>query len=407
MALSSNYPKTILIIPAGSFQLPAIQTAQAMGLRVIALDGNPHAPGLKAADFGHAVEPRHVSEALACVARYAVDGVVSVASDPCVVAAADMAATLGTPGLSPESARRARNKLLSRIYLQERLPLYLPAFHPVSGVESLRQAARKIGFPFVLKPVESNGSKGVVIVDEDAELDMVFNYVSRFVQPVYCGDTPPMIAEEFLDGPEVSVEGLVIGNVPHVAAITDKRTTPPPFCVEIGHVIPSRLSEHMQEELRLAVLRIAAALGISNCGIHAELRLTQDGVKLVELGARLGGGCIASHLVPLATGVNMLEAVIAIALGNTPIITPQHSRAAAIRFLTPGPGQVIAIDGIEQARAVSGVEEVQCSLRVGDTITSFEHSDHRVGYVIASGASAEDAEIRAQQAVDCIHIDCR
>ena len=133
------------------------------------------------------------------------------------------------------------------------------------------------------------------------------------------------------------------------------------------------------------------AVGIDNGPAHVEIMLTEDGPKMVELGARMGGDCITSHLVPLSTGIDMVKAAIDISLGLTPDITPKWEKGSAIRFFDAPAGVITAIKGRKEAGQVCGVRELSFTKSVGDTVTAIGSSTDRAGFVIAQAASAEDA----------------
>lgn len=390
--------KRLLIMPAGVFQVPAILEAQAMGLSVVAVDRNPKAPGLSRADIAEAVDPLDVNALTDLARAHQVAGVLSIAHDPSSVPAAEVATRLGLRGLPPAIAWLCRNKRLTRQRLSETLPRYSPSWCLLRSREDLPEVPRKLTFPLVLKPTDASGSKGVIVVDSPEDLDSGYAYALRYsVEGI-------LLAEELLRGREVSMETLTFGGQTCVAAITDKQTTAPPFCAEIGHAVPSTLPEAAQQALTEAMEQIAQAFELHECPGHAEWYLTEHGPKLVELAARLGGGCITSHLVPLATGINMIRAAIKIALGEPPDITPTRRRGASIRFLAPPAGVVHTVEGVRTAMEQPGVVEVTCPLKPGDCVRNIENSDQRTGYVIAEGASAPEAARNAEQALALIHV---
>jgi biotin carboxylase len=388
----------LLILPAGQFQVPAIREAQEMGLKVVAMDGNPSAPGLAQADFAETVNPMEAGRAVEVARRYGVRGVATVASDPGLIPCSEVCAALGLPGLGPEKARLMRNKLRVRERLRQELPEYCPSFYEVASAADLERAAEVCGWPLVLKPLDASGSKGVVVVEGPGELEAAYRYALGFAR------TGTLLAEELLRGNEVSVEGVACGGSTHIFAITDKTTGAFPHCVEIAHAIPSQLPEETQGALARCVERIVGALDLDNCAIHAEVYATAKGPKLVEFGARLGGGCITSHLVPLATGISANRAVIAMAMAERPDVTPTRAQGAAIRFLEAPPGRVRAVEGLSAARKMAGVVEVQCGIGVGDTVHRMENSDHRFGFVIATGRDAEEASQEARRAAEAITV---
>lgn len=388
----------ILIIPGGPFQLDLIDAAKRRGLSTVVADGNPLAPGLRLADFPEPVNPTGIAALVEVARRHRVCGVVSMASDPCVIPCAAVAEALGLPGLSRGVAERARNKHQSLERIREIAPEYCPRFAMLPSLEEAATVLDAIGFPLVLKPQASNGSKGVVIVETAADFPAAFRYATRFSGGL------PLIAEERLTGHEVSVETWSVAGEVHVIAVVDKMTTTPPYCVEVGHTTPSRLPRAHVEQLAEAARAIVRALGIENGPAHNELFMTPNGPRFVETGARLGGGCIASHLVPLSTGVDLVEASLDLALGRPVNIGPSHTRAAAIRFLRPAPGVVSRVRGLAGARTMTGIAGVACGIETGDEVLPLENSDQRMGHVIAGGNDPDEAARFADAALARIEI---
>ena len=203
-------------------------------------------------------------------------------------------------------------------------------------------------------------------------------------------------------GPEVSVEVIVYEGVPHVLQITDKLTTGAPHFVEMGHSQPSRLAAEDQEKIRDLASRAAKAVGLENGPAHVEIILTKDGPKMVEMGARMGGGCITTHLVPLSTGIDMIKATIDICMGQTPDIAQKLQKGSAIRFFNPSQGEITAIEGVEEAQKIPGVREITFTKNVGDQIVELNSGADRAGYVIAQSADpalAVNICLQAQQEI--------
>ena len=214
-----------------------------------------------------------------------------------------------------------------------------------------------------------------------------------------------LLLEEWMDGPEVSVEGVCFGGTVHVIQVTDKLLFPGPFPVEAGHSQPSQLPAKTVEQISAATKAGISALGLDNCAFHAELKITWEGPKIVEIGARLGGDRISTHLTPLSTGVNLVRAAIQIALREVPEVVPSVARGAAIRyFSTSDYGKVERVDGLEVIPHLPGFEllfagsERDGPLRPGFVIDEIRSSLDRYGHVLFSGDSAAQAIKRAEHA---------
>ena len=184
---------------------------------------------------------------------------------------------------------------------------------------------------------------------------------------------------------------MVIDGEPYVLQVTDKLTTGAPYFVEMGHSQPSMLLAEDIEKIKDLACRAVKSVGISCGPSHVEIKLTPTGPKMVELGARMGGDCITTHLVPLSTGVDMIKATIDVSLGLKPDIAPTQQKGSAIRFFDASCGIISAIEGVEEALAIDGVQEISFTKSVGDEVTEIHSSLDRCGFVIAQCDSAEEA----------------
>jgi biotin carboxylase len=390
-------PRSLLVIGAGRLQVPAYLTGRRLGLRVVGVDRDPSAPGLPHADQVHLVDTHDVDGIVEVARTEKVSGVVTLCTDLPVRAVAAASKALGLSSLSVEAARVATHKgLMREAFARARAPI--PEYRRVRTLQDATAAALEIGLPVIFKPPASSGSRGVFMVAAADQLPAAFAHASSVA-----GDDE-LLVEEFVEGPEVSVETLSFSGNHHIVAITDKRTTGDPFWVESGHVEPSRLSQADQEGIRAAALAGLQALGIDNSAGHVEIKVGRDGPRLMEIGARLGGDFITTELVPRSTGVDMVEAVIRIALGEVPDCTPRCSRGAAIRYILAGQGTVVSVAGEAEARAMPGVVRLEIDVSPGERSVAVMSSLDRPGFVIADAVDAAEAELRASNAASRVVI---
>lgn len=193
--------------------------------------------------------------------------------------------------------------------------------------------------------------------------------------------------------PEVSVEALVIEGETHIITVTDKYITQPPYFVELAHCEPSVLDEHTIEEIKAVAVRAIRAIGIENAPAHVEIKVTEEGPKIVELAARLGGDFIASRLVPLSTGIDMVGASVLLTAGGKPDLVPKRQQGAAIHFIhTEKKGILSEIVLPEGLQAQAGVEEIALYKKLGEKISGTRSGSDRLGHVITTGATAKEAK---------------
>ena len=208
-----------------------------------------------------------------------------------------------------------------------------------------------------------------------------------------------------MQGPEVSVETISYKGVCHVIQVTDKITTGSPYFVEMGHNQPSSLDLKTIEKIKKVAIDANKAIGIKDGPSHTEIKVTKDGPKIVELGARLGGDNITTHLVPYSTGVNMVEACINIALGKEIDIRKKFDKASVARYKKCDIGKIIKIEGIEDAKKIHGIKNVKIVHGVGEESREIKNSNDRVAYVIAQDDNVLKAITSCDKALELIKIE--
>lgn len=376
--------KKLLIIGASVLQLPAIKRAKEMGYYVGVIDYDPNAIGIPFADEYFNVSTIDIEGVTKTAEEFRPDGIMTLATDMPMRSIAAACEKLGLSGISFETAVKSTDKG-EMIKAFEENNVEHPWYHIISSVDELDLKLEKITYPCISKPTDNSGSRGVMLIHNERELREAVEYSSSN------GRSGSVIVEEYMQGPEVSVEIITVDGEPNVLQVTDKLTTGAPHFVEMGHSQPSRLGEENLEKIRDLAKRAVKAVGIKNGPAHVEIILTKDGPKMVELGARMGGDCITTHLVPLSTGIDMIEATIKIACGEKPNIKPKFEKASAIRFLDAPFGTITAINGVEDAEKLDGVKEISLTKHKGDKVGEIGSSTDRVGFVIAQADTAEQA----------------
>lgn len=386
--------KRLMILGASILQLPAIEKAIEMGLEVIAVDMNPKAVGFGVQGVKKEIISTIDEQAIVEAAKkHKIDGIMTLATDMPMRSVAAVAKEMNLIGIDADTAFKATNKVEMRRALQS-CGVPIPKFFKVTNEKEYIEVVKQFNVPFIVKPADSSGSRGIFEVIDITDQQLIkeaYYYCKPFSR---VGD---VIVEEYMSGPEVSVETLSIDGVCHVIQITDKITTGAPHYVEMGHSQPSRHSKEISEKITEVAKAANKALGITNGPSHTEIIVTSEGPKIVEVGARLGGDNITTHLVPLSTGVNMVECCIKIALGEKPDIKPKWNKGAAIRYFDQHKGIVKGIEGIEEAKKIIGVQQISVVHGVGEEVTEINSSASRMGFVITQDENGERA------IADCIN----
>ncbi len=390
--------KKLLVIGASVLQLPGILKAKEMGFHVGVIDYNPNAVGVPYADEYFNVSTIDIEGVVNTALSFRPDGIITLATDMPMRAVSKACKACGLPGISFDTAVKATDKA-EMIKSFEEHQVEHPWYRIIENREELLAAANTITFPCVMKPTDNAGSKGVVLCKSKEELSEEYEYSYGESR------SGRVIIEQYMKGPEFSVEIIALDGEPHVLQITEKITTGAPFFVEMGHTQPSTRPEKEKQAICDLACRAVKAIGIDNGPAHVEIILTESGPKMVELGARMGGDCITTHLVPLSTGIDMIKATIDIACGLRPDIEARFCKGAAIRYINCPNGIIKSIRGVESARTLSGVTEVTMSKKPGDRIDGIKNSNDRPGFVIAQAENAKKAGEICAEAMQKIVIE--
>jgi biotin carboxylase len=381
---SEDERKRFLVVGASILQLPAILRAKAMGFYVGVADYNPNAIGIPYADEYFNVSTIDVEGITKAAQLFHPDGMMTLATDMPMRAIAAASEACKIPGISYETAIKATDKAEMMKAFEEH-GVEHPWYYVARGKDEFDTIKQMVTFPCIIKPTDNAGSRGVVLAHDKKELEKAYEYSHSEARE------GTVIVEEYLQGPEFSIEVMVVDGEPNILQITDKLTTGAPHFVEMGHSQPSRQSEENQEKICNLAIRACKAVGIQIGPAHVELVLTKEGPKMVELGARLGGDCITTHLVPLSTGIDMVSASIDVACGRKPDIMSKFNKGSAIRYFHTSAGVLRAVDGIEEAKQIPGVQEIMIVKDMGTEIMDIGNSVDRIGFVIAQADTAEEA----------------
>jgi biotin carboxylase len=382
--------KTVLFVGAGRHQRRAIRRAKELGLRVAAIDRSADAPGLADAD---AAEIADFGDAVEAARRLNPDGVLTVASDRAVPVVAAIAEALGLPGIGSETARRATNKVSMRLALAE-AGVPQPRFAAVRTVDEARAAAEEIGLPVVLKPADSAGQRGLSLVSEVDELEA-------------------RLADALAESHSVEVNCLAVtrGEVTVLTLSDRRRAEGPGFGVCLAHVFPATIDGDAAVEAERVAAASVRAIGLTDSVAYPQLLVSADGVRLVEIAARVPAG-LMDEVARIGIGVDLVQVALLQALGERvpdELLRPHGQQPLAICFLTaaPGPlpaGVVRSVNGLDRVTAAPGVVAADWYRAPGVTIRPPRVDGDRHGYVIAVGETDGDALARADAAAALLEV---
>ena len=391
--------KRILFLGAPVFQIPVVEKARELGLHVGIVDINEAAKAFPYADEAFVCSIKDKEGVLKIAKDFKPDGVICGACDTSVPVCAYVCGQLGLVGNTEEAAYKSTNKYaMIRAFEENGVP------HPdyqFIRKEDIENTSLSMPFPVISKPVDSAGSRGIQKINNEAELRDSLRESSN------SGTSGDILVEEYIEGSEVSVEVLVIDGIPHVLQITDKITSGPPHFYETGHSQPSDLSGDCQTAIKRAAFSAVKAVGLHNTPAHVEMKISRRGVKLIELGARMGGDCISTYLINNSiVGTNMSEAAIRLSLGEKIELGAyaNSGKTVCVRFIPSTSGIVTEITGLEKASSMPGIIRTEIWCKVGEFYGKANSNSERFGFVLAEGASREETLKKCDNAIKVIEI---
>jgi biotin carboxylase len=399
--------RTLLFVGAGIHQRRAIAQARELGLRVVAVDGDESAAGLREADVAEVHDIRDVEALVELGRRQGAAGVVTISADRAVPIVAAVAEELGLPGIGNETAHVMTHKVAMRRRLAER-GVPQPRFAAVRTLHEAHAAAETVGFPAVLKPADSGGQRGIFRLESVDDLERHL-HAALAESP-----SEEAIVESYHDGLELNGLAVARGGDVRLLTLSD-RLRPDGIGFGVGwiHVYPATIYGPALEEAERVAVAAVAALGLEDGMAFPQLLVTGPAeVLVVEVAARVPGGQMAD-LARHAIGVDVVEIAILQALGDPvpdELVAPRFSQPLAVRFLTaePGPlptGRVRRIGSLDRVLAFPGVVQADLYLQEGETIRPVRLDGDRRGYVIAVADTNLEALERAEAAASLVDIE--
>ncbi len=392
--------KRILILGGGTMQVPAINLAKGMGLSVIVADGNPDVPGRKIADFFEHVDLKDSKGMIDIAVKYTseggLDGVFTAGTDFSETVAL-VARAVELPGISVEAARNASNKFRMREVLESTgipVPGYFLISRGAAPLECMENgiAGTDLTFPLVVKPVDNMGARGIRKIEFCSELKGAVEIAASYSR------TGEVIVEEYLDGPEYSLDALVYDDEISICGIADRHIYFPPYFIEMGHTIPAEGDPAVIEEVVDVFKRGIHALGISEGAAKGDIKWSGGRAYVGEIAARLSGGYMSGWTYPYSSGVEVTRSAIRIALGLPPEdLTPVLDKTTAERAFISIPGSVQEIIGRDEPFKINGVKHVFIRVSKGDSVSFPTNNVEKCGNCIAVADTRKEAVFAAEE----------
>ena len=364
--------KAVLIFGVGPLQESIIGRAKKMGLYTVGIDPCADATCKDCVDAFEIVPGQDYEGHCAVVEKYGIDAIVTAATDKPLVMMARIAEKYGFPFYSVETAQWSTDKFqMKQRFMDGGVPCAKGRLvKSVSEVEDFE-------YPVIIKPRDNSGSRGVKLCRSKAELEVSMS------EAFEVSKLDTILVEEFIEGPEYSIEGLHHDGNSEVIQFTEKKTTEFPYNVELGHIQPANISEENKQKIREIVSKIGKALHFVNCPSHTELKINERGIYVIETSPRLGGDYITSTLTPLSTGVNVEDELLKIAMGETINPRPEAVQYSGVRFFAFEEGRVIKhVPDANFVKSWPHMVDFSFNLNAGDKVHRITSSLNRYGQLI-------------------------
>lgn len=388
--------KSILIFGVGPLQKSIIDRAKLMGLYTIGIDPAADATCKDEVDAFEIVGGQDFEGTMAVAKKYQIDAIVTAATDKPLVMMARVAKELNLPFYSVETAQWSTDKF----QMKERFELGgVP--HAQGRLISKVEETEGLIFPVIVKPRDNSGSRGVKLCRDKNELKISID------EALENSKLDTVLVEEFIEGPEYSIESLHHDGKSEVIQFTEKKTTEFPYNVELGHIQPANISDENKQKIREIISKIGKALNFENCPSHTELKINDRGIFVIETSPRLGGDYITSTLTPLSTRVNLEDELLKISLGEEINPSPKAVQYSGVRFFAFEEGSVIKhVPNEDFVKGWPHVVDFSFNLKEGDKVNRITSSLNRYGHLILQAGNRDAIEEAFDKYERIITDDC-
>jgi len=401
--------RVLVIAPHGSYRTAAfIKAANKLNIDVLIASQGEHSivsdyvQGLHV-DFKD--ESSCIKTISAEAAQRAFSGIIGT-DDTTTELAAKVAEKLLLPHNDPQAVTIAQRKDFARVSL-EKSGTKIPQFDLLTTTKPLSEQTVKVKFPAVIKPVALSASRGVIRVNDHVELQQAVERVKKMLleeRQIDESIREILLLEEFIPGKEVAIEGMLHDGELDVLAIFDKPDPlDGPFFEETYYITPTSFSEKIQHEIKKTVLQSCQSYGLSEGPVHAECRINEKGVWILEVAARTIGG-MCGRLLSLGTGHSLEELVLLHAMGQRVEMKPLERAAGVLMIPIPGAGILKRVEGLLEAQRVPFVSELSIEVREGYELVPLPEGNSYLGFIFAEAPSVAEAEQALRNAHDCLNI---
>jgi len=395
----------LLILGGGNGQLSSIKKAKEMGHEVVVSDYYKNAPGKKFSDFSENISTFDIDGNIKVAKKYNIDGVMTVGTDQPVFTAMKVAKKLNLPRyLTEETARAVTNKReMKKTFSKYDIPT---VNYKIINKNFSDKKLANINFPVVIKPLDSQGQRGVFKLNSIKEIRKHFSEVLNYSRE------NEILVEEYYDSNEITISGWVNKGNLNLLTITDRVTYENKSHIGIcsAHIFPSKYLKKYYNKIKNISKKIVNSFKIKNGPIYFQMLIGKEGIKINEIACRIGGA-YEGDFMPWLTGVDILEMMVNISLGeningenlNNYNIT-NNSKWLSVQLFYAKPGKITEITSTAELVSLKGVVKAGFNFEIGDKIQEIENATERAGYFILRGKNKLDLKQKIKNAYDNLKI---
>jgi len=374
-----------MIFGAGINQLELIKAAKELGVVSVVIDPQTDPPGRGMADYYYQVDGKDYVTTKRIAIHHRIDGLVTGQMEKPMRLMARLAEDIGLDFHSPRIVEQCLDKwLMKQAFMKHSVPCAKGILVQENESIKIDQLTEYL-FPLIIKPRDAFSSRGVYKVESESDL------MDRFIETRSYASNGDVLIEEYMQGREFSVETITWKGHTTIVQYTQKYITPYPNTVEMAHLQPAELSNGEKEYIAKVVISGINALEINNSAAHSEIMLTSDGPRIIEIGARLGGDFISSHLTRASTGISMDRTAVQVALGVQPDLCPNKSNYSLVKYFDlPVGRKVQKILSYDELLQQPGVVFAIIFTQPNDIIAPITHSALRPGCILVKADSLHE-----------------
>lgn len=388
----------IMVIAGGTWQCPIVQLAKKMGHFVICSNLYEDSPAFQYADIGEVANVLDKEKNLEIAKKYMPDAILTEQTDIAVTTVAYVAEQLGVKGIGMDIANRFTNKYEMRQFTSK-AGFASPRYKLCHTLEDAKEFLKEVPV-CIIKPLDSQSSRGIHIVKDDADIE---SYFQDCIQ--YSNADKVILIEEYIEGTEFTVDGIKTSGEYVVTAISEKEHYEYNTNVAKRLLFTQDSDRFSYDKLKKVNTEMVKAMGLPFGITHAEYKYKDGEFYLIEIAARGGGTKISSDIVPLVSGINSNEIYLKILTGDSDkIVRGSHYNCAVLGFFDFKPGKVVDIQGIQEVMEMPGVQDIGVEIKIGQQLGQAQDDRSRCGYYIIYADSINELNEREEMVQNTVKV---